>query len=148
MTRAVVLRPARWVLDTNVVLDLLHFRDPRALPLLLALGERRATAFVTQAALCELQRVLGYAQFGLDAAAQRAILQRYRVLAVQVEVAPGPPGLPRCSDPDDQKFLELAAAIAADTLVTRDRALLKLARRAGLDLRIATPAETVRGLTR
>ena len=35
-----------------------------------------------------------------------------------------------CSDPDDQKFIDLAIAVGAHTLVTRDKALLKLGRRA------------------
>jgi len=46
--------------------------------------------------------------------------------------------LPRCSDPHDQKFLELALAAKADVLVTKDRALLDLARRK-LPFRIAPP---------
>jgi len=39
------------------------------------------------------------------------------------------PKLPRCRDPDDQKFLELAQACGAQWLLSRDRELLKLARR-------------------
>jgi predicted nucleic acid-binding protein len=35
-----------------------------------------------------------------------------------------------CTDPDDQKFLDAAFSAAADLLLTRDKALLKLARRA------------------
>ena len=35
-----------------------------------------------------------------------------------------------CSDPDDQKFIDLALALAPACLVSRDRALLKLTRRA------------------
>jgi predicted nucleic acid-binding protein len=37
--------------------------------------------------------------------------------------------LPRCRDPDDQRFLELAQACGAQWLLSRDRELLKLARR-------------------
>ena len=37
--------------------------------------------------------------------------------------------LPRCVDPDDQKFLELALAARADVLLTKDHKLLELARR-------------------
>jgi predicted nucleic acid-binding protein len=35
-----------------------------------------------------------------------------------------------CSDPDDQKFIDLAICAGAHTLVSRDKALLKLARKA------------------
>ncbi len=38
-------------------------------------------------------------------------------------------GLPVCSDPDDQKFLELALQSEADVLITKDKALLKLAKK-------------------
>jgi predicted nucleic acid-binding protein len=37
--------------------------------------------------------------------------------------------LPRCADPDDQKFLELALASGAECLLSKDKALLQLARR-------------------
>jgi predicted nucleic acid-binding protein len=39
------------------------------------------------------------------------------------------PKLPRCRDPDDQKFLELARACGAQWLLSRDRELLRLAGR-------------------
>lgn len=48
---------------------------------------------------------------------------------------PAPPPLGaavrlRCTDPDDQKFIDLAISAGAHTLVTRDKALLRLARKA------------------
>jgi predicted nucleic acid-binding protein len=54
--------------------------------------------------------------------------------------------MPRCSDPDDQKFIELASASGAQILVSKDRAVLKLRRRCASQFRIVTPAEAVRGL--
>jgi uncharacterized protein len=49
--------------------------------------------------------------------------------------------LPKCKDRDDQKFLELAHAAQADWLVSKDRAVLKLARRIARDFgfQIAEP---------
>jgi predicted nucleic acid-binding protein len=44
-----------------------------------------------------------------------------------------PPGLAlHCTDPDDQVFIDLALVAGARWLVTQDRALLRLARRAAL----------------
>jgi len=37
--------------------------------------------------------------------------------------------LPICTDPDDQKFLELAQDAQAAVLITKDKALLKLAKK-------------------
>jgi predicted nucleic acid-binding protein len=48
--------------------------------------------------------------------------------------------LPRCEDPDDQKFLELAWHVCASHLVTRDKALLKLAPRVAQLGRVAVLA--------
>jgi predicted nucleic acid-binding protein len=48
--------------------------------------------------------------------------------------------LPRCRDADDQKFLELAAALPAEALVSKDRALLDLRRRR-LPFAILSPLE-------
>ncbi|OXH83132.1 nucleotide-binding protein, partial [Burkholderia multivorans] len=66
-------------------------------------------------------------------------------LAHVVEPAPADtdaPPLPKCKDRDDQKFLELARAAQAEWLVSKDRALLKLAKRTARDFgfRIAQPA--------
>jgi putative PIN family toxin of toxin-antitoxin system len=135
------------ILDTNIVLDLLHFADPAALPILDALETGRAFACVSADTLGELERVLCYPAFALDAAARAAMLARYRAMTRGVPTPAPQVHLPRCSDPDDQKFLDLAAAVEADLLITKDRALLKLARHTAPGFRIATPADAVRVLT-
>ena len=48
--------------------------------------------------------------------------------------------LPKCRDADDQKFLEAALAAQADFLVTKDEALLVLAKR-DLPFRIVKPGQ-------
>lgn len=133
--------PLRLVLDTNVVLDLFHFADAAALPILAAIESGRAECWVEAAGFEELQRVVTYPQLKIAPAAAAVLLERYRRLARLAAAADlAPPRLPICKDPDDQKFLELAARLNADWLISKDKALLKLARSPGLSFRILTPA--------
>jgi putative PIN family toxin of toxin-antitoxin system len=134
------------VIDTNVVLDLLHFDDATARPLRLALEAGRLRCAVTDATLDELRRVLAYPEFGLDPTQQAALFARYQALAKTTGTVEGCAALPRCSDPDDQKFIELAAAVRAQGLVSKDRAVLKLRRRCAPAFQVMTPAEAVRWL--
>jgi putative PIN family toxin of toxin-antitoxin system len=136
----------RLVLDTNVWLDWLVFDDPAVRPFRDAVAQGLAAVLIDTACEDELARALGYrfAHFTLDASAQAAALARCRAVVQHIEGAPAAtlPGLPSCRDPDDQKFLVLAAQARADLLLTRDKALLVLGRRRAtpLPFRIATPA--------
>jgi uncharacterized protein len=134
------------VLDTNVVLDLLHFDEPAARPLRQALEDGHLCCVVTDATLDELRRVLAYPDFALDPARQSALFVQYQTFSRWVEAGEASAGLPRCSDPDDQKFIELAGAVHAQGLVSKDRAVLKLRRRCLPGIVIMTPAEAVRWL--
>lgn len=119
----------RLVLDTNIVLDLLHFADRRTAPLQHAIDAGRVQCFCDSECLAELERVAAYPEFGLAAPARAALLARYLEVIERVEAVPGEqPALPRCRDVDDQKFLILAARCRADLLITRDRQLLRLAK--------------------
>lgn len=131
---------SRFVLDTNAWLDWLVFDDPAMAPLKAAVAAGRAEILIDAACESELERVLAYplGRFSLDAPAQAACLAECRRLALRVERQAPPESLPRCRDPDDQKFLEAAAAARAHYLVTRDLALLELARRP-LPFRILAP---------
>lgn len=132
MVRPVPRKPRlALVLDTNIVLDLLHFRDPSVEPIMRALRDGRAACFTNEACREELARVLGYQQFRLDAGEIRRIQDEYAALAQRCDTAmpESLPPLPLCRDPDDQKFLELARTAAADLLITKDKALLALARK-------------------
>lgn len=133
----------RVVLDTNACLDLLLFDDPRCAPLGAALRAGTVHAVCDRECADEWQRVLGYPQLSLDSA-RRDELQR-AFDALMHDASGFPPrdalALPRCADPDDQKFIALAYAARASWLVSRDLDVLALAprtARAGW-FRIVTP---------
>ena len=139
----------RLVLDTNVWLDWLVFDDPGVAPIRAALAAGRVEILIDAACEAELERALGYdlGRLSPDAAAQAACLAECRRIARRIARRIGAPApepecaqLPQCRDPDDQKFLEAALAAGAQILVTKDRALLDLARRV-MSFRILAPAE-------
>ena len=125
------LSALKLVLDTNVALDLFHWNDRTAAPILQAVQAGQCELLTDAACFAEFAHVIARPQFGLDAAAAAAAIDAYRQLVrLHARAATNPAhSLPRCRDPDDQKFLELARASGADLLVTRDKALLTLARR-------------------
>jgi putative PIN family toxin of toxin-antitoxin system len=128
------MTPKRIVLDTNIWLDWLVFKDLSLLTLKKAFSEGQAEIFIDAACEAELERVLAYdlARHTLAAAAQAACLAECRRIAQRIDAAAPETErrlLPRCVDPDDQKFLELALAARAECLVTKDHKLLELARR-------------------
>ncbi|MNV98231.1 hypothetical protein D3C71_1934650 [compost metagenome] len=78
----------------------------------------------------EWLRVLEYPQLRLDEAARTAAMAAFDAQVRLLPTASVPAGvLPRCADPDDQKFLRLAYTSGARWLLSRDDALLVLARR-------------------
>lgn len=131
------------ILDTNVVLDLLHFDDAAARPILGALQSGDVCCVITRETFEELRSVLAYPEFALAPARQAAILECYQALSLMVEPVAASVKMPLCSDPDDQKFLELAAASLAQGLVSKDRALLKLRRRCAPHFQVMTPTDAV-----
>lgn len=118
------------VLDTNIVLDVFVFADEAAQPVLPALAEGRLQWVATTAMREELARVLAYPQivprlafYGLESGKVLAAFDR---LAQVVEAPPKAPVT--CSDPDDQKFIDLAVARQA-LLLSKDRAVLSMRKR-------------------
>ena len=133
------MQPPRVVLDTNIWLDWLVFDDPAIAALREAQAAGRIAIVIDEACEAELVQVLAYdlGAHTLDAAAQAACVARCRALATRVSVRTDG-SLPACRDPDDQKFVALAAGAGAGVLVSRDQALLELARRVD-GLRIVPP---------
>ena len=118
------------VLDTNIVLDLLLFKDPATQALKQALASAKIQWLSTQAMRDELERVLGYpkimarlAATELDAA---SVLQQFDAHVRLVGVAPK--ASVTCRDPDDQNFIDLAVLHKA-TLLSKDRAVLCMKKR-------------------
>ncbi|MGN6389816.1 MAG: PIN domain-containing protein [Burkholderiaceae bacterium] len=123
--------PERIVIDTNVCLDLFHFRDPRWDRLLDALRAGHVEALTRDDCRNEWRIVLGYAHLGIAPEDRPRIEAQFDMLIrpFHGELGDAVAVLPVCRDPDDQKFLELARDAGARTLLTKDKALLKLARR-------------------
>ena len=131
------------VVDTQVVLDWLVFHDAAAMPLLDAVLARGLCWLATPAMRTELQHMLRHpslAHWGHDAERALTFFDQYS----HSRPDPVMPFAPRlvCSDPDDQIFIDTALVHRATWLATRDRALIKLHRKAlGHGLLIVRPAQ-------
>src|SRR5690606_21129599 len=75
--------------------------------------------------------VLTYPHLPLDDKDRAAALERYDALITLLTPEDSSDGivLPVCKDREDQKFMQLAHDARASLLITKDKALLKLARR-------------------
>lgn len=138
--------PPAIVLDTNVVLDWLVFHDPSCAALGRAIVDGRVRWLADAGMLAECRAVLlrGVgASRSPDLAAIDDIWHRHarmRPRPADTPVAPGRRRPCRCTDPDDQAFIDLALHSRARWLLSRDRAVLALAREArAFGLAILTP---------
>ena len=134
----------RLVLDTQVWIDWLVFDDAAVAPIRAAVAAGRAEVVIDKECEAELARALGYPLGKRSVDVQACLKLCLETCKKPDATLPdsflpvrGKP-LPKCRDPDDQKFLELAAVARADYLITRDRALLELAKR-DLPFRILSP---------
>lgn len=126
--------PPALVLDTNVVLDWFVFRNPccQALTREVALGSVRWLA--SPAMRCELTHVLSRGvvdRYTTDPSPLWAFWTRHAVELADPPTIDLPQRL-RCTDPDDQKFIDFALSHRTRWLLSRDKAVLKLAKRARL----------------
>ncbi len=128
------------VIDTNVVLDLLLFGDASTQALEQALLSGALVWLGTGAMREELQRVLAYPVM------QSAMRQRGRTAGPMMlrfdQLCRLQPDAARCAvrctDADDQIFIDLAVAHRA-LLLSKDRAVLRLRKRLA---RLGVPAQT------
>jgi putative PIN family toxin of toxin-antitoxin system len=116
----------RAVLDTNVLISALVFRQGAIATLREAWQVQRFTPLVSRATATELIRVLTYPKFRLTRAEQDDLLADYLPYCEVVPMSAEPLEVPNCRDPFDVPFLQLALVGRADYLVTGDRDLLSL----------------------
>ena len=132
------------VLDTNVVLDWLVFRNPACAALGDALAARTLRWYASAAMSDELAHVLGRGVAKAWATDPVALWTQWERDCVEVATPTflAPAMRLRCTDADDQMFIDFSLAHGARWLLSRDRAVLKLARRARpFGLAIATPTD-------
>jgi putative PIN family toxin of toxin-antitoxin system len=123
------ISPKRIVIDTNVCLDLFVFQDPRWASLLAAIESGAVEAITRADCRAEYLFVLNYPHLPLDESTRPLSAARFDQYIKVVQPPESGARLPVCTDRDDQKFLELARDAQADILITKDKALLKLAKR-------------------
>jgi putative PIN family toxin of toxin-antitoxin system len=116
----------RAVLDTNVLVSALVFKQGAIGALREAWQVQRFTPLVSQATATELIRVLAYPKFRLTRSEQDDLLADYLPYCEVVPMPTEPLEVPDCRDPFDVPFLLLALVGQADYLVTGDRDLLSL----------------------
>jgi len=132
--------PPKAVIDTQVVMDWLVFGEPSVLPLAQALRTGSLRWVGSPPMRAELLHVLGRGV----AAGRRPDIQSIEAAFEQwcsPVHEPSPPAVRlMCRDPDDQMFIDLAIAQHCAWLISRDRAVLALAKRArAFGLSILTP---------
>jgi predicted nucleic acid-binding protein len=145
-----------WVIDTNCVLDLRLFNDPRTTRLRDALEAGHLRWLATPAMAAELERVLTYPavqrawqrlgalQPGGKPDAPASVMRWFYAHTQLCDSAPFS-GL-RCQDRDDQGFIDLAVAHGA-ILLSKDRLVLRLGRRMQALGAWATTPDGLDGLT-
>ena len=118
------------VIDTNIVLDLFVYEDAASEPLRKALGDPNTVWIASNVMREELARVLGYPQIQkrlvASALSAEIVLMRFDQRVCIVPAAAKAPYT--CKDPDDQKFIDLAAAHSAH-LLSKDAEVLCMAKR-------------------
>jgi len=119
--------PLRVVLDTNVVLSALVFGGALAGQVRLAWQRGVLLPLASTATVHQLVRVLAYPKFRLSQQEQQELLADYLPHVETVRIPQPPPPVPKCRDPLDLPFMQLAVAGKAQVLVSGDRDLLAIA---------------------
>ena len=117
----------RVVFDTNAILMPLTRGSRSAHHWIVQQWENGSTIpLSSQETRQELTDTLRKPHFKLQEEQVQAISARYSELSLLILMPQHVPGTPRCRDPSDQKFVDLAHYAQADMLVTKDPDVLDL----------------------
>ena len=116
----------RLVLDTNVILDLLVFKDPSTEPIRHLLDAKLVDAVRSEASMLELIDVIQRPTFKLSQEEQDSILQAWKRATRLLENAAIESAPFTCRDLDDQIFLDMAYSIRPALLLSKDLLVLEL----------------------
>jgi putative PIN family toxin of toxin-antitoxin system len=116
----------RLVLDTNVILDLLVFKDPVAEPIRQLLDAKLVDAVRSEESMLELIDVIQRPAFKLSREEQERILQIWESSARLMENEAIEPAPFTCRDPDDQVFINMAYSLRPALLLSKDLLVLEL----------------------
>ena len=144
----------QWILDTNIWLDWFVFEQAADSPVaqlkryMAQNSDSQQRIVMTQAMWDEWVDVLARPQFAIDAQRQTQILAQTRALVQWVETPPTPLHRIRCTDRDDQVFIDVALAYRVDWLISKDRHLLRLHNRARQwGVRVVTPQDWLKSVS-
>lgn len=118
------------MIDTNILLDIYVFQDPCAAALNAQTLSGKLLPVASEQTNAEFIEVLARTKFGLSSDAQQTVLadwQHRSTLRDASQIARSPW---RCKDKDDQKFLDLAYSLRPCLLVSKDKQVLRFAKRA------------------
>ena len=114
------------MLDTNVILDLLVFKDLVAEPIRQLLDAKLVDAVRSEASMLELIDVIQRPAFKLSQEEQERILQIWESSARLMENEAIEPAPFTCRDPDDQVFINMAYSLRPALLLSKDLRVLEL----------------------
>ena len=126
----------RIVFDTNTIISALLFSNDQLAWLRRHWRLTKDILLVSKNTVGELIRVLTYPKFQLEADEIECLLAEFIPYTTVINVRVRRSN-PKCSDSDDQMFIDLAISGKADVLVTGDKAILSM----DLPCNIITPRE-------
>lgn len=115
------------IFDTNLLLDFFVFRDKTTAPLWEAACVGLFRTVTTQEAIDEFKDVLARPVFNLTQKAQEEALKVFLSVAENASITAKAQA--RCRDPLDQKFIDLVVSEAPAVLITKDKLVLRCAKR-------------------